>query len=146
MIPNVVPVLVALGAMGFFDITLDYNKATIASIAIGIAVDDTIHLMSRYRLEFGIHRNYAVALREAMQDVGRAVVHTSVALVLGFLVLCLSELRSQAYYGVLLAASLTTALVADLFLLPPLVLWIEPFGPEQERDSVGQAEAPRAAA
>jgi predicted RND superfamily exporter protein len=147
MIPNVVPVLLALGAMGFFDITLDYNKATIASIAIGIAVDDTIHLMSRFRLEFGIHRNYAVALRAAMQDVGRAVVHTSIALVLGFLVLTLSELRSQAFYGILLAASLTTALIADLFLLPPLVLWLKPFGPEQERKTAAPAaEAERAAA
>jgi hypothetical protein len=142
-----VPVLLALGAMGFFDITLDYNKATIASIAIGIAVDDTIHLMSRFRLEFGIHRNYAVALRAAMQDVGRAVVHTSIALVLGFLVLTLSELRSQAFYGILLAASLTTALIADLFLLPPLVLWLKPFGPEQERKTAEPAaEAERAAA
>jgi uncharacterized protein len=133
MIPNLIPVLLALGAMGFFDITLDYNKATIASIALGIAVDDTIHLMSRFRLEFGIHRNYAVALQAAMQDVGRAVVHTSVALVLGFLVLCFSELRSQAYFGILLAAALTTAMIADLFLLPPLVLWLKPFGPEESR-------------
>lgn len=147
MIPNVMPVLLALGAMGWFDITLDYNKATIASIAIGIAVDDTIHLMSRFRLEFGIHRSYAVALRAAMQDVGRALIHTSIALVLGFLVLMLSELRSQAFYGILLAASLTTALIADLFLLPPLVLWLKPFGPEQERKLESSAlEAAREAA
>ena len=147
MIPNLVPVLLALGAMGLFDITLDYNKATIASIALGIAVDDTIHLMSRFRLEFGIHRSYEVALRAAMQDVGRAVVHTSVALVLGFLVLTMSELRSQAFYGILLAAALTTALIADLFLLPPLVLWLKPFGPEQERTKQAPAlEAAREAA
>ena len=147
MVPNLVPVLLALGAMGFFDITLDYNKATIASIALGIAVDDTIHLMSRFRLEFGIHRNYEVALRAAMQDVGRAVVHTSIALVLGFLVLTMSELRSQAFYGILLAAALTTALIADLFLLPPLVLWLKPFGPEQERTKQAPAlEAAREAA
>ncbi|MBK7948473.1 MAG: MMPL family transporter [Deltaproteobacteria bacterium] len=141
MIPNVVPVLLALGAMGWFDITLDYNKATIASIALGIAVDDTVHLMSRFRLEFGIHRSYEAALHASMQDVGRALIHTSIALVLGFLVLCLSELRSQAFYGILLAASLTTALLADLFLLPPLVLWLKPFGPEQAR----RTEAPSAA-
>jgi len=146
MVPNVVPVLLALGAMGAFDITLDYNKATIASIAIGVAVDDTIHLMSRYRLEFGIHRNYAVALRLAVQDVGRALVHTSMALVLGFLVLVLSDLRSQAFYGILLAAALATALIADLFLLPPLVLWLKPFGPEQERTTDAKAAGLREAA
>ncbi len=137
MVPNIVPVLLALGAMGWFDIPLDYNKATIASIALGIAVDDTVHLMSRYRLEFGIHRDYALALRAAMQDVGRALINTSTALVLGFLVLMLSDLRSEAYRGLLLAAALTTALLADLFLLPPLVLWLKPFGPER----AGRAEA-----
>jgi predicted RND superfamily exporter protein len=130
MLPNIVPVLLALGAMGWFDIPLDYNKATIASIALGIAVDDTVHLMSRFRLEFGIHRDYATALRASMQDVGRALINTSVALVLGFLVLTLSDLRSEAYRGILLAAALTTALLADFFLLPPLVLWLKPFGPE----------------
>jgi uncharacterized protein len=82
-----------------------------------------------------------------MQDVGRAVVHTSIALVLGFLVLMLSELRSQAFYGILLAAALATALIADLFLLPPLILWLKPFGPEQERKLESPAlEAAREAA
>lgn len=146
MVPNIVPVLLAIGAMGWFDIPLDYNKATIASIALGIAVDDTIHLMSRFRLEFGIHRDYALALRAAMQDVGRAVVTTSSALVLGFLVLWFSDLRSEAYRGVLLASALATALVADLFLLPPLVLWLKPFGPERERSTDAAAAVLREAA
>ncbi len=147
MVPNIVPVLLALGAMGWFDIPLDYNKATIASIALGIAVDDTVHLMSRYRLEFGIHRDYALALRAAMQDVGRALINTSTALVFGFLVLMLSDLRSEAYRGLLLAAALTTALLADLFLLPPLVLWLKPFGPERAGRAEEQApDALRAAA
>lgn len=146
MVPNVVPVLLAIGAMGWFDIPLDYNKATIASIALGIAVDDTVHLMSRFRLEFGIHRDYALALRAAMQDVGRALLTTSAALVLGFLVLWFSDLRSEAYRGVLLAAALATALIADFFLLPPLVLWLKPFGPERERGAVAESSAVRAAA
>ncbi len=133
MIVNLVPVLLVLGAMGFFEIPLDSYKATIAPIALAISIDATIHLMSRFRLEFGIHRNYEVALRAAMQGVGRAVVHTTVVLVLGFLVLTLSALRSQACYGILLSAALATVLIADLFLLPALILWLEPFGPERGR-------------
>ncbi len=130
MIPNLVPVVLALGTMGWFGISLDYNKVMIAAVALGISVDDTIHLMTRYAHEFGIHRNYERALREALADVGRALLITSTALVLGFLVLVFSELRSQALYGVLLSGSLVVALVADFFLMPALVLWLRPFGPE----------------
>lgn len=130
MIPNLVPVVLALGAMGWSGIPLDYNKVMIAAVALGISVDDTIHLMTRQAHEFGVHRDYARALREALADVGRALLITSIALVLGFLVLVFSELRSQALYGVLLSGALVVALVADFFLMPALVLWIRPFGPE----------------
>ncbi len=130
MVPNLAPVLLAMGAMGWFDITLDYNKVSIAAIALGISVDDTIHLMTRFHHEFGVHQNYRKALRAALSDVGRALIITSVALVLGFLVLMFSELRSQGLYGVLLSGALLTALIADFFFMPALVLWLEPFGPE----------------
>lgn len=133
MVPNLAPVLLALGAMGWLGISLDYNKATIAAIALGISVDDTIHLMTRFHHEFQIHRDYRRALREALGDVGRALVITSVALVLGFAALAFSELRSQAFYGILLASALVAALVADFFFMPALVLKFEPFGPEGER-------------
>ncbi len=132
MVPNLAPVLLALGAMGWTGISLDYNKATIAAIALGISVDDTIHLMTRLHHEFGVHGNYKKALREAMGDVGRALVITSIALVLGFLAMSFSELRSQAFYGILLASALVTALIADFFFMPALVLRFKPFGPEGE--------------
>jgi predicted RND superfamily exporter protein len=119
--------------MGWFGISLDYNKVMIAAIAIGISVDDTIHLMMRFHHEFERHGSYVKALRSAMGDVGRALVITSIALVLGFLVFGLSELRSQATYGGLLAAALVTALIADFFFMPALVLELEPFGPEGQR-------------
>jgi len=146
MVPNLAPVLLALGAMGWTGISLDYNKATIAAIALGISVDDTIHLMSRFHHEFGIHRNYQKAMREALSDVGRALVITSVALVLGFLAMSFSELRSQAFYGLLLASALVTALIADFFFMPALVLRFKPFGPEGEgatrSDAAELAKAP----
>jgi len=140
MVPNLAPVLLALGAMGWTGIPLDYNKATIAAIALGISVDDTIHLMTRLHHEFGVHGNYRTALREAMGDVGRALVITSIALVLGFLAMSFSELRSQAFYGILLASALVTALIADFFFMPALVLRFKPFGPEGEGAGRGERE------
>jgi predicted RND superfamily exporter protein len=130
MIPNLAPVLLALGAMGWLGIPLDYNKVMVAAIALGISVDDTIHLMTRFQHEFALHKSYEKALRRALGDVGRALLITSLALILGFLVLIFSELRSQAYYGLLLSGALMTALVADFFFMPALVLWLQPFGPE----------------
>jgi predicted RND superfamily exporter protein len=133
MLPNLAPVLLTLGAMGWLGIPLDYNKITIAAVAIGIAVDDTIHMVLRYRHEFEVHGNYERALDAAIEDVGRALVITSVALVAGFLVLLLSVLHAQAVYGILLATTIVTALVADFLLMPVLILTFHPFGPEGVR-------------
>lgn len=130
MIPNLTPVILTLGVMGWMGIFLDYNKISIASVAIGIAVDDTIHLISRFRHEFNERQNYVEALRHSMQDVGKALLITSTALVCGFLVLTLSTLDSQATYGILLATTIVAALIADFLLMPALVLTFKPFGPE----------------
>jgi predicted RND superfamily exporter protein len=112
--------------MGWFGISLDCNKVTIAAVALGISVDDTIHLTTPFHHKFGNHRDYERALRSALGDVGRALVITSIALVLGFLVLMFSELRSQALYGLLLSGVLVTALIADFFFMRTLVLWLKP--------------------
>ena len=116
--------------MGIF---LDYNKISIASVAIGIAVDDTIHLISRFRHEFNERGDYVEALRFALRDVGKALLITSTALVCGFLVLTLSTLDSQATYGILLATTIVSSLIADFLLMPALVLTFKPFGPEGAR-------------
>ena len=131
MVPNLSPVFLTLGAMGWLDIPLDYNKVSIAAVALGIAVDDTIHLMSRVRYEFSRLGNYQAALRESLHHVGRAVVITSVALVIGFMVLTLSILDSEAVRGMLLATTIIAALVADFLLMPALILTFKPFGPER---------------
>jgi predicted RND superfamily exporter protein len=138
MVPNLAPVVITLGVMGWLDIPLDYNKISIAAVAIGIAVDDTIHLMSRYWHEFKVHGDYAEALKASMQDVGRALLITSVALVSGFLVFTLSVMHSQAIYGILLATTIVIALVADFLLMPALVLTFKSFG--QEREKAGHAD------
>jgi hypothetical protein len=140
MVPNLSPVLLTLGVMGWFGLDLDYTTVSVAAVAMGIAVDDTIHLVSRYRHEFELCGNYEEALLAAVLDVGRALLITSVALVCGFLVLLFSSLASQAAYGILLATTIVTALVADFLLMPALVLTFQPFGPEGLReDASGRA-------
>jgi predicted RND superfamily exporter protein len=117
----------------------------IAAVALGISVDDTIHLLTRVRHEFERLGDYAAAIRESMSHVGRALLVTSVALVCGFLVLTQSTLDSQALRGVLLSGTIVVALIADFFLMPALLLSFEPFGPEGAR-STAQNEDYREAA
>ena len=131
MLPNVFPSLLTLGVMGWFDIPLDYNKVLLASVAMGIAVDDTVHLLSRFRHEFRARGSYEEALRAAMLDVGRALTITSIILVFGFLVLLFSRLESNSTQGLLLAGTIVSALIADFLLMPALVLTFKPFGKEK---------------
>jgi len=136
MVPNLAPVFLALGAIGYLDLTLDYSKIAIAGVSMGIAVDDTIHLVSRFRHEFKHRGRYEEALLTSMGDVGRALIITSVALVVGFLVSTRSELYSNEVQGLLLAGTIVIALVADFLLMPALILTFRPFGPE----AAGQIE------
>ena len=133
MVPNLTPVVLVLALIGAFDLNLDIPKVMIAAVAIGIAVDDTIHMITRYRHEFGECGNYAEALQRAMRGVGRALSITSLALVFGFLVLTLSLLDSQVLIGILLATTIVSALVADFLLMPALIMTFHPFGPERAR-------------
>jgi hypothetical protein len=116
--------------MGWIGLPLDYVRLLIATVAIGISVDDTIHHMTRFDLEFRRRGRYREAHHAAMVDVGRALVITSVVLVLGFLVFHFSALDSTASFGTLLATTVFVALAADFLLMPALVLTLKPFGPE----------------
>jgi predicted RND superfamily exporter protein len=130
MIPSVTPVVLVLGGMGWVGMSLDYYRLLIAPVAIGIAVDDTIHLMTRYYHEFSKLGDYKKALYASMDGVGRALFITTAILVLGFLVNIFSVMDGQQSFGVLLALVIALALVANFFLMPALVLLLKPFGPE----------------
>lgn len=138
MLPNLAPVFLTLGMIGWLGLALDYSKIAIAGVSMGIAVDDTIHLVSRFRHEFERRGRYVESLQASMSDVGRALVITSVALVAGFLVSTRSELYSNEVQGLLMAGTIVTALIADFLMMPALILVFEPFGPE---GAAGQAEA-----
>jgi predicted RND superfamily exporter protein len=132
MIPNLSPAILTLGAMGWLDIPLNYGTLLVAPVALGIAVDDTMHLVTRYHHEFKRCGSYAQALVSSMKDVGRALVITSVVLVLGFLTSVFSSLNTNTYFGVLLATTIVVALAANFLVMPALVLTFKPFGSESE--------------
>jgi predicted RND superfamily exporter protein len=128
MIPSILPVIVTLGTMGVVGIPLDIGGAMVAAVVLGIAVDDTIYLLSSYR---DLRRRGdvpAVAIREAVLLVGPAITTTSLALTLGFLALTLSHVQSIANFGLLAGIAILGAWVADLVLLPVLILLVSKRG------------------
>ncbi len=127
MVVNIIPISVIFGVMGAFDIPLDMMSITIASIAIGIAVDDTIHYLHRYKEEYQKDFNYVEAMRRSHQSVGYAMYYTSVTIMIGFLVLVLSEFTPTIYFGLLTVLAMLSALIADLLLLPSLLLLFKPY-------------------
>lgn len=132
MIPNLVPILLTMGYMGYAGINLDYIRMMIATIAIGIAVDDTVHLVSRMRQEFFRCGNYQQALRQAIGGVGHALVITTIILVVSFSTNFWSDMATMASFGSLLICAICMALLADLFLMPVLLIRFKAFGPEFE--------------
>jgi predicted RND superfamily exporter protein len=124
MIPTVLPVLATLGAMGAWGIYLDMGTAMVAAVVLGIAIDDTVHLLVQYKRRRNAGRDAASSMREAALHVGRAVVTTSIALALGFFVLTLSSWASVASFGFLSGIAILGAMIADLIVLPALVLAI----------------------
>jgi predicted RND superfamily exporter protein len=146
MVPNLAPVILTLGVMGWSGLSLDYIRLLVATVAIGIAVDDTIHMVTRFAHAFRHCGSYERALETAMADVGRALFITSVVLAFGFLVFLFSTMDSLTRFGALLAGTVVTALVADFLLLPALILTLKPFGPERATVANGDIPGPRSAA
>jgi uncharacterized protein len=133
MIPNLAPIAITLGGMGWMGIHLDYMKLLLATIAIGIAVDDTIHLVTRYRSRFLELGNYSQAMTASLKDVGPALVITTLILIGGFAGYQFTDLAVLAMFGILLSATIAIALVADLLLMPVLLGKLKPFGKETTR-------------
>ncbi|MEA1914117.1 MAG: MMPL family transporter [Campylobacterota bacterium] len=124
---NLVPVGVIFGFMGWFKIPLDMMTITIAAISIGIAVDDTIHYIHRFTLEYEKTKNYLQSMRNAHQGIGTAMFYTSLIIMIGFSVLIISAFIPTIYFGILTIIAMFMAIVADLLLLPVLLLIFKPF-------------------
>jgi hypothetical protein len=122
IIPNVLSAITVLGLMGWLNIRLDLMTITIAAITIGIAVDDTLHYIHRYRWELARDQNYWAAVMRSHRTVGRAMVYTSVTITLGFSILALSKFVPTVYFGLLTGFAMMIALVLNLTLLPLLLV------------------------
>lgn len=122
LIPNFLPLLMIAGFMGFNGIDLKVSTSIIFTIAFGIAVDDTIHFMTKLRLELAKGRSMLYALKRTYITTGKAIIVTSIILCGGFLTLILSNFLGTFYIGLLISMTLLFAVLADLFLLPVLIM------------------------
>ncbi len=126
LIPNALAAAMVLGAMGWFGIPLDMMTIMIAAIAIGIGVDNTIHYVFRFRREYATRKDYAACVQACHDSIGKALYYTSLTVIAGFSVLVFSNFVPTIYFGILTSIAMATALLANLTLLPRLILWFKP--------------------
>lgn len=127
ILANIVPISIIFGIMGWLEIPLDIMTITIAAISIGIGVDDTIHYIHRFKTEFKKDHNYIEAMKRSHKTIGFAMVYTSVAVMVGFSILVLSNLIPTIYFGLLTVIVMATILLSAILLLPRLIILFEPF-------------------
>ena len=121
MIPNLTPIILTLGLLGWFGVPIDLFTMLIGSIAIGLAVDDTIHFMHNYRRYHHETGDVKQAVRETLLSTGRAMFFTTIVLSLGFFLYMFAELSSLFRFGLLTGFTILVALLADFFLAPALL-------------------------
>lgn len=121
IIPNLLPIITAFGVMGYFDMALDVHTLLVVPIIIGIAVDDTIHFLTHFRLDYLKNGDVIQAIIHAYREAGQAIIFTSLVLAIGFLVFLFSSNKGFSYFGLLSAVSIFAATIADLVLLPALL-------------------------
>jgi hypothetical protein len=128
ILPNLFSACVVLGIMGWLGIPLDMMTITIAAISIGIAVDDTIHYIHRFREEIAKDADYQKAMFRSHGSIGRAMYYTSITVIIGFSILILSNFYPTIYFGLFTGLAMLLALIAALTLLPLLLIFFKPFG------------------
>ena len=126
-IPNFTAALFILGSLGLFDIPLDMMTITIASITVGIAIDNSIHYIYRFREEFKINKNYKKTIEICHKSVGKAIVNASLTIVFGFSILIFSNFIPTIYFGIFTGLAMLTAMTLVLTLMPQLIAIIKPF-------------------
>ena len=130
--PNILSIGVVLGFMGWMGIPLDMMTITIAAISVGIAVDNTIHYIHRFRHEFKSDSNYLASMHRSHESIGYAMYYTSITIIIGFSILVFSKFIPSIYFGLLTGLAMLIALLAALTLLPQLLIIIKPFGAEKQ--------------
>ncbi len=128
ILPNMLPAVLVLGFMGWKGIPLDMMTITIAAISVGIAVDNTIHYIVRFRREFPVDRDYLATVRRCHGSIGKAMYYTSITIIVGFSILALSNFIPTIYFGLLTGLAMFTALLSSLTFLPALLIALKPLG------------------
>ena len=128
VVPNFIAAFFILGIIGLLGIPLDMMTITIAAITIGIAVDNSIHYIYRFKEEFSKVKDYNKTLKKCHSTVGVAILNTSITIVFGFSILVLSKFIPTIYFGVFTGIAMLLAMISVLTLLPALILTVKPFG------------------
>ena len=128
VVPNFIAAFFILGIIGLLSIPLDMMTITIAAITIGIAVDNSIHYIYRFKEEFKKIKNYEKTMDECHSTVGVAILNTSITIVFGFSILVLSKFIPTIYFGLFTGLAMLLAMISVLTLLPSLILMFKPFG------------------
>ena len=126
VVPNFIAAFFILGIIGLLKIPLDMMTITIAAITIGIAVDNSIHYIYRFKEEFAQNGNYETTLKLCHSTVGIAILNTSITIVFGFSILILSNFIPTIYFGIFTGLAMLLAMISVLTLLPSLLLIIKP--------------------
>ena len=125
IVPNLFPIIINFGIMGWLGIELSMATSLIASIAIGLAVDDTIHYLFRYNREFKKDLDDRRAFRDTLKQVGRPIIFTTLTICVGFSILLFSSFKPTAVFGIMMTVTMLSALAGDLILLPSLMQHVE---------------------
>ena len=128
VVPNFIAAFFILGIIGLLGIPLDMMTITIAAITIGIAVDNSIHYIYRFKEEFNKLKDYNNTLKTCHSTVGVAILNTSITIVFGFSILVLSKFIPTIYFGMFTGLAMLLAMISVLTLLPALILVVKPFG------------------
>ena len=141
IVPNLIPATLAFGLMGLLEVPLDTDTLMIAPLIIGIAVDDTIHFISHYRMSLAQNHNMRIALVETIKEVGQAVTFTTLILGCGFLMLTFSDYLGLAKIGGFGSLAIFVALLCDLLFFPALIMIFKPkFGQKDVDDNLNFIE------
>ena len=124
MIPNFLPILAGLGLMGMLNMPLDAMSILVGSIAIGLAVDDTVHFMHNFRRNQHIHQDIQVAVEKTLTSTGRAMLLTTIVLCAGFFIFTISSMNNLISFGLITGMTIIIALLGDILLAPAMMALI----------------------
>ncbi len=130
-IPNLLPIILVYGLMGFLKIELSMPTAMISGIVLGLVVDQAIHFINRFKIEFQKRRNYPLALHYTYRYVGTSLVTSNLILCIGFASSVFASFRPTIHFGLLTALTIFIALFCTLILMPVFLVWMKPFGRAQ---------------